>query len=158
VLDRHDSKIDEEVLAVEVEVPNTYTLRTDRTLLSRILNNLVQNAIKFTDEGTVGITVEPKEDGVQIEVRDTGVGIAKEFEPHLFDPFKQESEGLAREYEGAGLGLALVKRMVDILAGTIEVESTKGEGSVFTVELPSMTDVGTPVLEPTDERPSPSPT
>ncbi|MFB6272891.1 MAG: ATP-binding protein [Salinibacter sp.] len=151
VLDRHVAELDErDELTVEVDVPDGYTLQTDRTLLYRILNNLVQNAIKFTEEGTIGVTAEPMEEGVRIGVRDTGVGIEREFQPHLFDPFKQESEGLGREYEGTGLGLALTKRMVDLLGGTIEVESTKGEGSVFTVELPSMTDPGTPILDASD--------
>jgi len=146
VIDRHDQKIDDEALTVEVDVPNDLTLDTDRTLLYRIFNNLIHNAIKFTEEGTIGVEVTPIDDGLQIEVRDTGVGIAPEFRPHLFEPFKQESEGLAREYEGAGLGLTLTKHMVDILGGTIEVESTKGEGSVFAIELPSLSTVGTPVV------------
>jgi len=149
VLDQHAANVDEEALTVELKVPDTYTLQTDRTLLYRVLSNLVQNAVKFTEEGTEGTIgvrveatedVESTEDGIRIVVSDTGVGIGQEFQPHLFDPFKQESEGLSREYEGAGLGLALAERMVDILGGTIEVESTKGEGSVFTVMLPPMDD------------------
>jgi len=146
VLDRHDQKIDDEALTVEVDVPDDHTLSTGRTLLSRIFDNLLQNAIKFTEEGRVELEVTPTDVGLRIVVRDTGVGIAPEFRPHLFDPFKQESEGMAREYEGPGLGLALTKRMVDILEGTIEVESTKGEGSVFTIELPPLTETESPVV------------
>ena len=129
VVERHEQEIDGEILSVEVDVPDDCVLQTDRTLLYRILNNLVQNAVKFTDEGTIGIEVEPTAEGIQLVVWDDGVGIASEFRPHLFDPFKQESEGVARKYEGAGLGLSLTKRMVDILGGSIEVESTKGQGS-----------------------------
>jgi two-component system sensor histidine kinase BarA len=151
VIDRHDQKIDDEVLTVEVDVPNEFTLETDRTLLSRIFNNLIHNAIKFTEQGTIGVEVTPIDDGIQIRVWDTGVGIASEFRPHLFEPFKQESEGLAREYEGAGLGLTLTKHMVDILEGTIEVESTKGEGSVFIIELPSLSMAETPVVAPDEQ-------
>lgn len=148
VVDRHSQAIEDKALTVEVDVPEECTVATDRTLLYRSLNNLVQNAVKFTDEGTLRVEVEPLEFGVQIRVQDTGIGIDASFQPHLFEPFKQESEGVARKYEGAGLGLALTKRMVDLLGGAIEVESAKGEGSVFTVELPSLTEaeVSTPVV------------
>lgn len=151
VVERHEQEIDDEVLTVEVDVPGDCVLQTDRTLLYRILNNLVQNAVKFTDEGTIGIDVEPMPDGIQLVVWDDGVGIDPEFRPHLFDPFKQESEGVARKYEGAGLGLSLTKRMVDILGGTIEVESVKGQGSAFTVELPSQSQGETPIVEGSEE-------
>lgn len=146
VVDQHDQKIDEEVLTVEVDVTDDFTLKTDRTLLYRIFNNLIHNAIKFTEEGAIGVEVNSLDAGLQIIVWDTGVGIAPEFQPHLFDPFKQESEGIDREYEGTGLGLSLTKRIVDILGGTIEVESTKEEGSVFTIELPSLDSAGKPVV------------
>ena len=155
VVDQHDQKIDEETLTVEVDVPDDFTLKTDRTLLYRIFNNLIHNAIKFTEEGAIGVEVNSLDAGLQITVWDTGVGItvwdtgvgiAPEFQPHLFDSFKQESEGIDREYEGTGLGLSLTKRIVDILGGTIEVESTKEEGSVFTIELPSLDSAGEPVV------------
>jgi PAS domain S-box-containing protein len=151
ILDRHDPRINEKGIAVQVDVPEMYTLRTDRTLLYRILDNLIQNAVKFTEAGTIGIEGRPTSLGMHLVVWDTGVGIAPSFQPDLFDPFKQESEGLAREYEGSGLGLTLTKRMVDILGGTIEVESTKGEGSAFTVALTSLPEAETPVLEEVDE-------
>ncbi len=146
VIDRHDQKIEDKALTVEVDVPNDSTLETDRTLLRRILNSFVHNAIKFTEEGSIGVEATPIDDGIRITVWDTGVGISPEFRPHLFEPFKQESEGLAREYEGSGLGLTLAKRMVDILDGTIEVESTEEGGSMFTIELPSLNARETPVV------------
>ena len=151
VVERHEQEIDGDVLTVEVDVPDDCALQTDRTLLYRILNNLVQNAVKFTDEGTIGIEAETMSEGIQLVVWDDGVGIDPEFRPHLFDPFKQESEGVARKYEGAGLGLSLTKRMVDILGGTIEVESTKGQGSAFTVELPLQSKGETPIVESSEE-------
>ena len=140
VVDRHAQAIEEKALAVDLDVPDDCTVTTDRTLLYRILNNLVQNAVKFTDDGTVHVRAEPVESGVRIRVRDTGVGIDPAFRPDLFEPFKQESEGVAREYDGAGLGLALTKHLLDLLGGAIEVDSAKEEGSVFTVELPSLTE------------------
>ncbi|MEF8816573.1 MAG: PAS domain-containing sensor histidine kinase [Salinibacter sp.] len=148
VLDRHRQAIEDKALTVEVDAPEGCTVATDRTLLYRVLNNLVQNAVKFTDEGTLQVQAAPVEFGVRIRVRDTGVGIESSFRPHLFEPFKQESEGVAREYDGAGLGLALTKRLVDLLGGAIEVDSVKGEGSVFTVELPSLaeSEAPTPVV------------
>lgn len=124
---------------VEIHVKqtsSTTTLRTDRTLLHRILSNLVSNALKFTDEGAITVTIAPADDGLRLSVQDTGIGIDPDFFPHLFDAFKQESQGFGRSYEGTGLGLAITKHMVDLLGGTIEVESEKGEGSVFTVTLP----------------------
>ena len=137
VLNWHDQKIGG-AITVDVDVPETCTLRTDRSLLYRILNNLIQNAIKFTDEGQVGVETTPTDSGIRMVVQDTGVGIAPEFRPDLFEPFKQESEGWTREFEGTGLGLTLTKHMVQLLEGSIEVESTKGEGSIFTVDLPDI--------------------
>lgn len=142
VLNWHDQKIGD-AITVDVDISETCTLRTDRTLLYRTLNNLIQNAIKFTDEGTIGVEATPTETGLRIVVQDTGVGIAPEFRPDLFEPFKQESEGWTREFEGTGLGLTLAKHMVQLLGGSIKVESTKGEGSVFTVHLSNMTEMPT---------------
>jgi signal transduction histidine kinase len=102
----------------------------------RVLSNLVHNAIKFTEEGRVQVRVEAANTGAVISVVDTGIGIAPDFREHLFEPFKQESEGLARTHEGTGLGLALTKRMVGLLGGSIEVESAKEEGTTVVVHLP----------------------
>jgi len=73
---------------------------------------------------------------VHITVEDTGVGIDPLFLPHLFDAFRQESDGVGRTHEGAGLGLAITKRLADMMGGTIDVESEKGVGTRFTVVLP----------------------
>jgi Signal transduction histidine kinase len=102
------------------------------------VRNLVENAIKFTPEGgEVQVRARP-EDGetVLLEVEDTGVGIAEEAREDIFDAFKQESEGLGREYEGSGLGLSIVGRLTTVMGGTIEVESEKGVGTRFAVRLP----------------------
>lgn len=108
----------------------------DPSYLDRILNNLISNAIKFTDDGEVRIELEDESERLFIRVHDTGIGIAEEFLPHLFDEFKQESAGFRRTYEGTGLGLAITKRLVELMQGTITVESKKGEGSTFTVSFP----------------------
>lgn len=134
----HEWKAHDKSLSLELDVCEDCVLRTDRSLLYRIVNNLVHNAIKFTEEGHVRVSLERAGRGIRIAVKDTGIGIDPGFRAQLFDPFEQESQGRARAYEGAGLGLALTKRMVDLLGGSIEVESTKREGSTFVVELPSL--------------------
>ena len=113
-------------------------LQTDCRFLCRILSNLVHNAVKFTDEGGLWIQGESSGEGVRLMVRDTGMGIDPEKQDQLFDAFRQGTEGRDRTHEGTGLGLALTKRMVEVLGGTIRVDSTKGEGSTFAVELPSL--------------------
>lgn len=103
----------------------------------RVLRNLVENAVKFTPEGgTVTVHLQKNGRGPVLAVEDTGVGIGEEALPKIFEPFKQESEGLSREYEGNGLGLSIVDELTEALGGTIEVESEKGVGSQFTVRLP----------------------
>lgn len=120
----------------------------DAACIDRITNNLVGNAIKFTDEGRVTVEVGTTDDSVFIQVEDTGIGMGGDFLDHLFDEFRQESTGLQRTHEGTGLGLAITKRLVDLLNGRIEVESKKGVGSCFTVYLPRSA---------SDEKPAPPP-
>lgn len=112
------------------------TVLLDEAALARILNNLVNNALKFTSEGSISIEVEANITHVRIHVIDTGIGISKTFLPHLFDEFKQESEGLTRSHEGSGLGLAISRQLVELMDGTLEAESKKGEGTTFTITFP----------------------
>ena len=114
-------------------------IEVDRVGVNRILQNLVSNAIKFTDEGEVTIGVSETGGEVLIEVRDTGRGIDAEFLPHLFDEFKQESTGLARSHEGTGLGLTITRRLVELMGGTIDVMSKRGVGSTFILSFPAST-------------------
>lgn len=118
----------------------------DATYLSRVLNNLVGNAIKFTKEGGVTVQLDEDEDHVVLRVRDTGIGISEDFLPHLFEEFRQESSGTSRSHQGSGLGLAITYRLVEALDGAISVESEKGTGSTFTVRLPRHP-TGVPVSE-----------
>jgi PAS domain S-box-containing protein len=111
-------------------------LYLDRGAVLRILSNLISNALKFTDEGSIRIEVHVEPDRAGVAVVDTGMGISTSFRPYLFEEFKQESEGLARQHGGSGLGLAITQRLVEALDGSIEVESEEGYGSTFTVWFP----------------------
>ncbi|MDI6402301.1 ATP-binding protein [Balneolaceae bacterium ANBcel3] len=112
----------------------------DPKMSGQVLRKLIENAIKFTDKGSalVEADIEEKEKGRYgvIRVSDTGIGIKEAFLPFIFDEFKQESDGIARKYEGVGLGLTIAKKMTDLMDGFIEVESEKGKGSVFSLYLP----------------------
>lgn len=109
---------------------------TDPDLLGRALTNLLGNAIKFTEQGTVSVHIRHDADRLQIEVQDTGIGISEAAQAHLFTPFHQASDGHGRTHEGSGLGLAVTRRVVDLLGGSIAVESAEGQGSCFRIELP----------------------
>ncbi|WP_026886005.1 ATP-binding protein [Clostridium beijerinckii] len=120
---------------------NTYSLNTsiDDEKYERIILNLLSNAIKFTPEGgniTVEITENMKNKTVSIAVIDTGVGIPEDKREVIFERFGQVDNNLSRQAEGSGIGLALVKMLVEILEGSIEVESELGIGSKFTITLP----------------------
>ena len=127
-------------VALQTDLPDaSLPLQTDPGAVERILNNLVGNALKFTPAGgTVTAAVTPLPEGARIEIADTGVGIDPAFLPDVFTPFKQESAGLGREFEGNGLGLAITKQLVDLLGGTITVDSAKAQGTTFTVTLPPL--------------------
>lgn len=112
----------------------------DRAAFLRILTNLIGNAVKFTPEGRVDVTLIENDDTFTVTVADTGIGIEEDFLPQLFDPFQQESNGDTRLYEGNGLGLAITKDLVDLMNGHITVESEKGTGTTFTLEIPRYAD------------------
>tara|TARA_Y100000588_G_scaffold278912_1_gene295614 strand:+ start:1169 stop:1693 length:525 start_codon:yes stop_codon:yes gene_type:complete len=104
----------------------------------QILYSLFSNAIKFTPEkGQVEIKARCIDNGeLQISVRDMGIGIQREHQALIFSEFRQVEESYARCYEGTGLGLALTKRLLELLGGNIWVESEEGKGSIFTLEIP----------------------
>lgn len=116
-------------------VDGAYVKKGQR-LVARVLNNLLDNAVKFTEEGGIEVEVSEREDHVYVTISDTGIGITDAFLPHIFDEFSQESTGLERTHQGSGLGLAVSKRLLDLIGGHIRVTSNKGAGSAFIVELP----------------------
>lgn len=140
VLDLFRLQATQRGLALTLTAPDAPVFaRLDAGALSRILTNLISNAIKFTPHGAVTVTVaEASEDRLEIQVADTGIGISDAFMTRIFDAFQQEGEGHP-DPKGSGLGLTITKRLVTLLQGSIEVESQKGHGTVFTVRLPHRT-------------------
>ncbi|HEU5433300.1 MAG TPA: PAS domain S-box protein, partial [Thermomicrobiales bacterium] len=116
--------------------PDLPPLRADPVRLRQILLNLVGNAVKFTAEGRVIVSARASAAGVEVIVADTGIGIAPEAAPHIFDEFRQADGSMTRRYGGSGLGLAIANRLVRLHRGAITVESAPGAGSTFTVTFP----------------------
>ena len=118
--------------------PDLPSLYTDRDKLKHILQNLVNNALKFTDEGSVTIAVRylAEKNRVRATVRDTGVGIPPNELPLIFDRFRQLDNSRTRTHGGVGLGLHIVKTFTELLHGQVTVASTPGQGSTFTITLP----------------------
>lgn len=113
-------------------------LRTDRGKLKVVIKNLLGNAVKFTPVGSITVAAHRRNGGVEISVTDTGVGIPPEGRAAIFEPFYQLDNSTARKYEGSGLGLHIVKRLLELLQGTIEIESEVGRGSTFRVWIPPL--------------------
>ena len=127
---------EEKQIGIEPDIEDGVVITADRELLSIVWNNLLSNAFKFTEPGgTVGVMLKNEGEYALAAVRDTGCGISPEATRHIFDKFYQDDTSHATQ--GNGLGLALVKRILDMTGGEITVESKPGEGSAFTVRLRS---------------------
>ena len=125
---------EEKGLDIQTDIQENVLVEADSELLSLVWNNLFSNAVKFTEPGgTLSLTLEVQEDLAVVRVGDTGCGIPPEVGRHIFEKFYQGDTSHATQ--GNGLGLALVKRVMDIVGGDISVESQVGVGSVFTVKL-----------------------
>ena len=121
-------------LEIETDIAEDVRIKSDPELLSLVWNNLISNAVKFTPEGgTVGVILKADEKHVVVTVKDTGCGIDPDTGKHIFEKFYQGDTSHATQ--GNGLGLALVKRVMDILQGEISVQSTPNQGSTFTVKI-----------------------
>ena len=121
-------------LEIETDIEDDVRIKSDPELLSLVWNNLISNAVKFTPEGgTISVSLKSADHTVIVQVRDTGCGMKPEVGQHIFEKFYQGDTSHATQ--GNGLGLALVKRVVDILNGEIGVQSVYGEGSIFTVKF-----------------------
>jgi len=121
-------------------LPKVYT---DPGKLRVILQNLLSNAFKFTEAGAVTVRVRVAGGEVQIEVSDTGIGVAPELHALIFEPFRQADGSINRRYGGVGLGLHIVQRLCVLLGGSVALESVPGDGATFRVRLPANADVAT---------------
>jgi signal transduction histidine kinase len=117
-------------------VPELPPLCTDRTKLKMVLKNLLSNAVKFTEQGSIMVDAYPYDRGVEICVADTGIGIPLEVQAVMFEMFRQGESSLTRQYGGSGLGLYIVKRMLELLGGTVTVKTEVGQGSTFQLWVP----------------------
>ncbi|HET9977184.1 MAG TPA: response regulator [Burkholderiaceae bacterium] len=126
-------------LAYQIDEGTPESLLGDAVRLRQVLVNLLSNAVKFTPQGEVLVTIEARavgdRAGLHIAVADTGIGIAAEHLPQLFQSFTQVDASTTREYGGTGLGLAIVKRLVELMDGRVGAESTPGRGSTFHVDV-----------------------
>ena len=114
---------------------NVY-IHIDKDLLRLALNNIINNAIKYTFDGGIDVYCETNDESAIIRIADTGIGIKRKNLSRIFDLFVQESQGLSRKFEGTGIGLSLSKKYVELLKGSLKVESTEGTGSEFIIKLP----------------------
>lgn len=123
-------------IQLQAQLPPSLMIQADRVRLRQVLLNLLSNAIKYNRaEGCVDIACHVEQEWVCIKVRDTGIGISPEFLPRLFTPFERQQD-IAANIEGTGVGLALSKRLIESMGGSIDVDSLQGTGSTFSINLP----------------------
>ena len=128
-----EKPIEKKNISLECDIEDI-KIKNSANLLELVFNNLISNAIKFTDKGgKISVSLKEEENCAVVKVSDTGCGISSEIGKHIFDKFYQGDS--SHSTEGNGLGLALVKKVIDIVGGEISVESKVGEGSAFTIKL-----------------------
>lgn len=130
------SLADEKGIELKLEIKEDINIESDESRLNQVVTNILGNAIKFTEKGLVEVACEKRGEQAIIEIKDSGIGIAKDILPLIFQEFRQADGTTSRAYEGTGLGLAISNKILEVLKGTIRVESELGVGSTFTVELP----------------------
>ena len=124
-------------LRIKVNVPENVFMHSDRRRLFQCLLNILSNAMKYSEQGTINLSVEQQAEEIMFSVQDTGIGIAEEDLPRLFDAFERMESHLRVKAGGTGLGLYLTKKIAEeLLQGTVGVESTLGEGSLFWIKVP----------------------
>ncbi len=124
---------------VQIKIENEedeFMFVTDENLFSKIITNLVSNAVKYTTNGVISLQIKKENSNIIIEVKDTGIGFDEKHISIVFEPFRQVSEGLSRDYEGTGLGLSIVKSYVELLGGTISIKSKVNLGTKVIISLP----------------------
>jgi signal transduction histidine kinase len=140
-------QVDEETRRERVDAGLTLEIQTagapllivsDATKLKVVMKNLIGNALKFTPAGGIRVAARPKRAGVELVVSDTGVGIEPDFLPRIFEAFEQGDPWVGQRRGGVGLGLFIVRRLLELVGGTIQVESRVGSGSTFSVWIPDL--------------------
>jgi CheY-like chemotaxis protein/two-component sensor histidine kinase len=139
ICELHKFKINDKKLNLETTFSDIPNIITDRANLEKVINDIIDNAVRYTDKGAISIeTGFYKEyDEVFVRIKDTGVGIDNEYLPYIFDTFSQESIGYERKYQGMGLGLPLSKRLLELMGGRIEISSQKDKGTIVNIFIPS---------------------
>lgn len=128
---------------LQIDLPDiSVIITTDERRLEQVILNLMNNAIKFTEIGRVGVTLQNEKEYLLLSFTDTGIGIQQQDLANLFKPFRQIDSGLARKREGTGLGLSICKKILDLMGGSIEVQSQWGQGSTFIVRIPHQQEKG----------------
>lgn len=124
-------------IAIELDIaPDTGSINTDQRRLEQVILNLLSNAVKFTEQGIIRVSCRGENDIYLLSFADTGIGMQAEELAKIFLPFHQIDTGLARKREGTGLGLSICKKILELMDGSIHVDSTWGKGSIFTVRIP----------------------
>lgn len=137
LLENYERQAAEKGIKLELRIDeNLPDIESDEQRLYQIFDNLIENAVKFTEKGEVTVSSSHNYDSVFIRVEDTGIGITPSEIEVIFDDFKQIDSSKSRKYEGTGLGLAIARKSAHMLKGDIHLSTTPGKGSIFTVELP----------------------
>ncbi len=144
ICERYDGIIRKKGLQVNVQCDDI-VLQTDEARVYQIFENLIDNAVKFTEEGSITISAYAKEGQCVVNITDTGIGIRSEYCESLFKGFTKACGSLSSKYPGTGLGLTIVAKLVELLGASIQVESQLGKGSTFTVRFPLHTETAIPV-------------
>ncbi|MCZ7558595.1 MAG: ATP-binding protein [Bacteroidia bacterium] len=138
---------EKKTLQLEFTAPDEAVVaRVDRFCVEQSLANVLDNAIKYTKAGFIRVRTEHRGGVARIVVQDSGIGISQEYRSHVFEPFSQEVGGYARPYEGLGLGLALTSRYIEMCGGSIEIQSSKGEGTEVTILLAAVDEEAMPAV------------
>jgi signal transduction histidine kinase len=140
VTKRYEKSLREKGLVLKADLPErALPIVSDRSKLERILQNVFNNAVKFTLQGEVGVKAQlsPGQDSIEVEVSDTGIGIEKNKIDSIFEPFHQADASIHRSFSGLGLGLTVARRMAEILGGKLEITSKPNAGTRVVMSFPS---------------------